>query len=236
MLPVKWRRSLAALSVVMTSTGCTDKAALDYAQCVQFDIAGDAGAAMAACSAAMAADPNSTSGKAASARVAEIKAKEAAFQKAEAEAAPERRRLLSSADPNDWRALIAKFPVSAEAKAAQDRLATSQTICASLRTWSLSTTLNCGGKPVKEHLEECIASLKNVEDSVARTVLQVQGDQAVQVMVTMAQAQVDAELPTLAATRTTIAGHPSRTAEVELPRSVDSLTTLPCTLEFCSLQ
>ena len=53
--------------------GCTDKAQPDYAKCVQADTSGDVKTAWDSCNAAVGADPNSTSGKAAATKLAEMK-------------------------------------------------------------------------------------------------------------------------------------------------------------------
>jgi hypothetical protein len=67
--------------------GCADRAEPEYAKCVQSDIAGDVAAAWAACNTAIAADPTSDSGKAAATKLAALKPKYEAWQKAEAEKA-----------------------------------------------------------------------------------------------------------------------------------------------------
>jgi hypothetical protein len=52
---------------------CQDKAQPDYAACVQADTAGEVGKAWDSCTAAVGADPNSTSGKAAAAKLMAMK-------------------------------------------------------------------------------------------------------------------------------------------------------------------
>ena len=59
------------IAAVVALVGCEDKAKPDYVKCVQADTAGDAVAAWTACNAAVAADPNSTSGKEAAKRLDE---------------------------------------------------------------------------------------------------------------------------------------------------------------------
>jgi hypothetical protein len=98
--------------VFIMLTACSDKAQPDYAKCVQADTTGDLAGAVKACSDAIGADPNSTSGKAAAAKLAEIKPKYDAWkadQDAKAAAAAEAKR---AAD-----AVQAK--AQAEARAAQ---------------------------------------------------------------------------------------------------------------------
>jgi hypothetical protein len=68
-----WRRLLVVLVMGGVGGGCTDKAAADYAQCVQSDSAGDLSGAWTACQSAVQADPNSTSGKAAAAKLVDLR-------------------------------------------------------------------------------------------------------------------------------------------------------------------
>lgn len=71
------RMILGAPVVVLVAfaVGCKDKAQPDYAACLQADTAGDVKKAWDSCNAAVAADPNSTSGKAAAAKLTEMKPK-----------------------------------------------------------------------------------------------------------------------------------------------------------------
>lgn len=71
--------TLVVLASALT-VSCKDKAEPDYAKCVQADTAGEVQAAWTACNAAVAADPNSTSGKAAATKLAELKPKYNAAQ------------------------------------------------------------------------------------------------------------------------------------------------------------
>ncbi len=71
---------------VFLIVGCGDKAQADYAKCVQLDTSGDLAGAVAACSAAIGADPNSQSGKAAADKIASINGKLAAKEKADTDA------------------------------------------------------------------------------------------------------------------------------------------------------
>jgi hypothetical protein len=70
-------RTVSSLLIVASFflSACKDKAEPDYAKCVQADTAGDIDGAWTACNAAVAADPNSTSAKAAVAKLAELKPK-----------------------------------------------------------------------------------------------------------------------------------------------------------------
>lgn len=76
--------------------GCKDKAKEPYAKCLQLDAASDVRGAWEACNAAVAADPTSTSGKAATAKLAEMKPKYDAWKQADdekqAKAAEEKRK------------------------------------------------------------------------------------------------------------------------------------------------
>ena len=118
MLSVKWRGSLAALGVVMTLTGCTDKAQPEFGKCLAAEAKRDLFGAATACGAAVAADPNSNSGRAAAMKlsdlqpaIAKIKAEKAA---AEAKAAAEKaatdaaaREAAALADKARWRTMPA---------------------------------------------------------------------------------------------------------------------------------
>lgn len=63
--------------------GCKDKAKDPYAKCLQLDAASDIKGAWEACNAAVAADPTSTSGKAATAKLTELKPKYDAWKQAD---------------------------------------------------------------------------------------------------------------------------------------------------------
>lgn len=72
--------------IVLLSTlfvGCKDKAKDPYAQCVRLDAEGNVKGAWESCGAAVSADPNSTSGKAATAKLAELKPKYDAWKQAD---------------------------------------------------------------------------------------------------------------------------------------------------------
>jgi hypothetical protein len=74
--------------IVLLSTlfvGCKDKAKDPYAQCVRLDAEGNVKGAWESCGAAVTADPNSTSGKAATAKLTEMKPKYDAWKKADDE-------------------------------------------------------------------------------------------------------------------------------------------------------
>jgi hypothetical protein len=88
------------------ATACADKAQPDYARCVQADTSGDLDAAWKACNDAIGADPASASGKAAAAKMAEMKPKydkwrEEQAQKAEAAAKIERAAAIERAQADE---------------------------------------------------------------------------------------------------------------------------------------
>jgi len=96
-------RALSLTLVILAlnlAVACTDKAEPDYAKCVQADTAGDVQAAWMACNDAISADPNSTSGKAATAKLTAMKPKYDAWkadQDAKAAAAAEAQRRADAA-------------------------------------------------------------------------------------------------------------------------------------------
>ena len=112
-----WRRLLVVFVVGGAGGGCTDKAAADYAKCVQADSAGLSGA-WAACQAAVHADPNSTSGLAAAAKLVELRHKQdadlaaqvAAAQRAESEQA----QLVEASFQKERAELVAATPARRE--------------------------------------------------------------------------------------------------------------------------
>jgi len=63
------------VAFLLLATACSDKAQPSYAACILADTSGDMAGAVKACSEAAATDPNSTSGKAAISKLAELKAK-----------------------------------------------------------------------------------------------------------------------------------------------------------------
>jgi hypothetical protein len=65
--------SLLVVAILCLPAACVDKAQPDYAKCVQADTAGDFQRAWDACKRAIATDPESTSGRAAAAKLAEPK-------------------------------------------------------------------------------------------------------------------------------------------------------------------
>lgn len=73
-------RVVTVFSIGLVFSGCADKAKADYARCVQLDISGDVGATWDACNAAIIADPNSESGKAAAAKLTALKPKYEAWK------------------------------------------------------------------------------------------------------------------------------------------------------------
>ena len=84
-VPTTRSRLLApALVAAIVAGGCKDKAEPDYKKCVEAEAKGDILAAESTCNGAVAADPNSTSGKAADAKLKEMKS---AIGKAKAEKA-----------------------------------------------------------------------------------------------------------------------------------------------------
>jgi hypothetical protein len=88
--------TIGALLIV----ACQDKAQPDYAACIQSDAAGDVGKAWDSCTAAVGADPNSTSGKAAAAKLIAMRPahdKWKADQAAKAAAAAEAQRKVDEA-------------------------------------------------------------------------------------------------------------------------------------------
>jgi len=115
---MRTRIILGAALLIMV--GCEDKAQPDYAKCVQADTAADIEGAWTACNAAIADDPNSKSGKAAAAKLAEMKpkydawkadrdAKAAAAAAAQAKADEARRQAEAEADRQRVAALQAKI-------------------------------------------------------------------------------------------------------------------------------
>ena len=116
--------------------GCKDKAKEPYAKCVQLDVAGDVKGAWDACNAAVAADPNSTSGKAATAKLAGMKAKYQAWKKADdekqARAAEQRRKADEAAQQ------------AAQAAAAQRMAQLKQKV--SKKYWDAEPDSDCTGK------------------------------------------------------------------------------------------
>ena len=82
------RRALGMIVLVVTATGCTDRAKPDFDRCTMLaarDHEGDLPDAVKACTAAVAADPNSTSGKAAAVKLTELQPKLDAWGKKEYE-------------------------------------------------------------------------------------------------------------------------------------------------------
>lgn len=63
--------------------GCKDKAKDPFAQCVRLDAEGNVKGAWESCGAAVSADPNSTSGRAATAKLTEMKPKYDAWKQAD---------------------------------------------------------------------------------------------------------------------------------------------------------
>ena len=124
-------KALLALLFVLTTTlvvtGCADKAQPKYDECVKLESSGDLKGAVAACEAAVAASPESKSGKAASDKVTTLKAaikkqEDAARAEAEKVAAAERQRLSSSTNLSDWKILVTKYPTSQEARSVQPKI------------------------------------------------------------------------------------------------------------------
>lgn len=68
-------RFVAISLPIFAIAGCTDKAAHDYALCLQYELNGDIGPAWDACTAAMNAAPTSKAGEKAIAKLIEIKPK-----------------------------------------------------------------------------------------------------------------------------------------------------------------
>jgi membrane protein involved in colicin uptake len=112
--------------VFIVLTACSDKAQPDYAKCVQADTTGDLAGAVKACSDAIGADPNSTSGKAAATKLAEIKPKYDAWkadQDAKAAAAAEAKRAADAVQAKaqaEARAVQAKAEAEARQAAVTD--------------------------------------------------------------------------------------------------------------------
>jgi hypothetical protein len=71
---------VAVLSLLMSLVACQDKAKPDYDKCVEAETSGDMVLARDSCTAAIAADPNSTSGKAAAVTLADINKKFAEYE------------------------------------------------------------------------------------------------------------------------------------------------------------
>lgn len=91
-----WLRVLSLFALFVVLPGCEDRAQPEYAKCVAAEAKSDVLAAATACEAAVAADPNSTSGKAAASKLKEMqpaiaKAK-AENDAADAKAAAERKK------------------------------------------------------------------------------------------------------------------------------------------------
>jgi hypothetical protein len=83
-------RALVVLAVAALVTGCEDKAVGSWTECQQQEAKGDIGMAIYKCESAVREDPKSTSGKAAAAKLIELRPKLDAFkakQKADSEAA-----------------------------------------------------------------------------------------------------------------------------------------------------
>jgi hypothetical protein len=89
-------------------SACTDKAQPDYAKCVQADSAGDLQGAWSACNAAVAADPNSTSGKAAATKLAEMRPKHNASQAPQGASTDKAANEDDDLDPED-KAILARM-------------------------------------------------------------------------------------------------------------------------------
>lgn len=79
---VRLESALLICAALSSTIGCADKAEPDLAKCIQLQLADDIGGAWDACNAAIKADPNSDSGKAAAAKLAEMKPKHAAWEAA----------------------------------------------------------------------------------------------------------------------------------------------------------
>ena len=70
-----FRRLFTLMFASSLTIACTDRAQPDYAKCLQADTASDVKSAWDSCNAAIGDDPNSTSGKAAAAKLVEMKPK-----------------------------------------------------------------------------------------------------------------------------------------------------------------
>lgn len=93
---MKLSHIIFAVTMGTLFSGCSDKAAPSYAQCVQLDIKGDVGGAWDACSAAINISPTSAAGKQSATKLIEMKSKydvwKKAYDKAQAKAAAEAKR------------------------------------------------------------------------------------------------------------------------------------------------
>lgn len=136
-------RTVSSLLIVASFflSACKDKAEPDYAKCIQADTAGDLQGAWDSCNAAVAADPNSTSGKAAGAKLAEMKPKydaRQAKQGAKADNSAKANGADDDIDPEDKDRMAARADrkhARAEQRAdqAQAALAGTQAACGSIQ-------------------------------------------------------------------------------------------------------
>jgi hypothetical protein len=117
---MRTRSTFLVVVAAILLVACKDKAEPDYAACVQADTAGDVGKAWDSCTAAVGADPNSTSGKAAAAKLTAMKpaydkwkadqnAKAAAAAAAQAKADEERAKAEAQEHAKEVAALRAKI-------------------------------------------------------------------------------------------------------------------------------
>jgi hypothetical protein len=93
------RTAVAFAVLALLVLGCTDKASRSYVACVQADVAGDAGAAMTACADAVATDPDSVSGKAATARLKDLRSTQSKMADDATKAAPHAQARATVATP-----------------------------------------------------------------------------------------------------------------------------------------
>jgi hypothetical protein len=111
--------SLVIVGSFLMLAGCTDKAEPDYTRCLDLETKGETQNARDACNAAVTADPNSKSGKAAAAKVTELQAKLDVKLKAEqAQAEAAKRAAFEKA--GGWRGMPTKLNQRIRTQAASD--------------------------------------------------------------------------------------------------------------------
>ncbi len=136
--------------VTIVTVGC-DKAKADFEECEKLEADGKLVEAAKACAKALKADPDSESGKAAKAKLGEVKKQE-------------RAALLESKEPSDWEKLTKKYPESSEAEKAHEKLKRHASICADLPTWM--DRLDAEGKELSKVFSKYRARNKKASGAV----------------------------------------------------------------------
>lgn len=121
----------------MTFAGCQDKAKASYDQCLQLDLKGDIPGAWDACTAATVADPASNDGKAAGAKLADMKPGYEFWQREQAKKAADEILLVAKgARANDGRRLDAFLEEAARSAVEDTNLALGISAAKLVNSWS----------------------------------------------------------------------------------------------------